>query len=154
VPEYDYANSIRNECLDNATTLQNGQFYELIQVHALAGQEWFVQTVNGLYQVGSPAPPAAPINILPGTPLTNGMSDGIDNDGDGEVDENDEMALYYLEGIHVDCQGYEGDLDQQPGTNPRGFQQRLLPNTNDEPGWTLLLEYRAVRNPRNGSVRS
>ena len=109
-PAYDYANSTRNECLDNATTLDDGQFYELIQIHALAGQTWTVLNADGLFSTTSPAPPAAPIAIPAGTPLVNGMSDGIDNDGDNEVDEFDEMVYYYIEGIHVDCQGYQLSL--------------------------------------------
>ncbi|MEZ4949571.1 MAG: hypothetical protein R2784_09330 [Saprospiraceae bacterium] len=77
------------ECKNNATTLTNGQFDEVIQVNAPDGQTWTVTAVTGLFASSSPAPPAAPAPIAVGTQLT---------------------ALggntYQLNGIHVDAQGY------------------------------------------------
>jgi hypothetical protein len=76
-------------CRNNATTLDNGQFGETIVVNAPDGQTWTVSSVTGLYSVGSPAPPAAPIPVTVGTALT---------------------ALggnqYQIKGVHIDAQGY------------------------------------------------
>ncbi|MBK7936581.1 MAG: T9SS type A sorting domain-containing protein [Lewinellaceae bacterium] len=106
VPEYDLAHSVKCQCLDNATTLDNGQFYEVIQIHALAGQTWTITANNGLFSDASPNPPGAPIGLPAGTPMVMGSSDGIDNDGDGTTDESDEMVFYTLKARHVDGIGY------------------------------------------------
>jgi hypothetical protein len=76
-------------CLDNATTLENGQLSETIQVSSVPGETWTVVTAPGLYQTASLAPPAAPLPIAPGTLLTE-VAPGI----------------YQLPGKHVDAQGY------------------------------------------------
>jgi hypothetical protein len=78
-------------CLDNATTLTNGQFIETVEVTAPTGQTWTVVTAPGLYQTASPAPPAAPLPIASGTPLVETPA------GSG---------IYLLSGKHVDAQGY------------------------------------------------
>jgi hypothetical protein len=78
-------------CLNNATTLQNGQFSDSIFVNAPTGQTWTVLDVVGLYEISSPSPPLAPTPIVIGTPLLE------DPAGSGR---------YYLEGIHVDSLGY------------------------------------------------
>ena len=106
VPEYDLARSVKCECLNNATTLDNGQFREVIQIWALAGQTWTLTANTGLYAPNSPAPPASPIGLPVGTALVMGSADGLDNDGDGTTDEADEMVFYTLKGIHVEGQGY------------------------------------------------
>lgn len=76
-------------CKDNATTLANGQFDETVQVNGPAGDSWTVVSAPGLYQAGSPAPPAAPLPILAGTALTEGPA-----------------GVYTLSGVHVDALGY------------------------------------------------
>ncbi|MCB9283531.1 MAG: lamin tail domain-containing protein [Lewinellaceae bacterium] len=76
-------------CLDNATTLTDGQFSETVQVTGPAGDNWTVVAAPGLYQTASPAPPAAPLPIAVGTVLVEGPA--------GE---------YTLSGKHVDAQGY------------------------------------------------
>jgi hypothetical protein len=106
VPEYDLARSVKCECLNNATTLDNGQFREVIQIWALAGQTWTLTSNQGLYAPNSPAPPGAPIILPTGTALVMGSLDGLDNDGDGTIDEADEMVFYTLKGIHVEGIGY------------------------------------------------
>ncbi|MBK6352820.1 MAG: HYR domain-containing protein [Saprospiraceae bacterium] len=93
-------------CLNNATTLTNGQFSELVQVNAPSGQSWSVSAVSGLFLNSSPPPPAAPLAIPIGTTLTVGTADGIDNDNDGQFDEADENVYYTLRGKHVDAIGY------------------------------------------------
>ncbi len=106
VPEYDVIGSDPCVCLNNATNLNNGQFSELIQIHALAGQTWTVASSQGFYTANSPNPPAAPIPVANGTALKVGNTDGIDNDGDGQVDEADEIQYYTISGRHVDAQGF------------------------------------------------
>jgi len=94
--------------MGNATTLDNGQFQDIITVKALAMQTWRITINNGgLYNIASPAPPASPVLLPVGTVFTAGTADGIDNDGDGSTDEADEMIYYTLRAIHVDCQGYD-----------------------------------------------
>lgn len=100
---------METECLNNATTLADGQFEELITVKSLAMQTWTVQSSNGLYRFNSPAPPAAPIGIGNAS-FTMGTADGIDNDGDGSVDEADEMIYYTLRAKFVECAGYTATL--------------------------------------------
>ncbi|MCB9284039.1 MAG: HYR domain-containing protein, partial [Lewinellaceae bacterium] len=106
VPEYD----VTTACLDNATTLTNGQFAEIITVKSLAGQTWTVMNSTGLYTNASPAPPAAPVPVANGTAFTMGNLDGIDNDGDGQTDESDEMIYYTLRAKFVECVGYTAML--------------------------------------------
>ncbi|MCB0619999.1 MAG: hypothetical protein KDC41_15085, partial [Saprospiraceae bacterium] len=115
VPEYDVDGSDPCVCLNNATTLDNGQFGEFIQILSLAGQTWTLNSATGLYSTASAAPPAAPTPIPLGTVLTVGDADGIDNDNDGDTDEFDEKRFYTLEGIHVDEQGYEAVLGNNLG---------------------------------------
>ncbi|MDZ4705398.1 MAG: dockerin type I domain-containing protein [Saprospiraceae bacterium] len=56
-------------CLNNATTLTNGQFSDQITIEAPAGQTWTVVGVSGFFSTTSPAPPAAPTPIPAGTPI-------------------------------------------------------------------------------------
>ncbi|TNE57763.1 MAG: HYR domain-containing protein, partial [Bacteroidetes bacterium] len=117
--------SVETTCMNNATTLDNGQFMDVITVKALAGQTWTLSSNTGLYSVNSPAPPAAPQALGTGMVLTMGSNDGIDNDGDGQTDEADEMVYYTLKGLHVDAIGYTIGLSNgqgQPASiSNRGF---------------------------------
>jgi hypothetical protein len=106
VPEYD----VTTECLNNATTLTNGQFAEIITIKSLAGQTWTVMNSTGLYTNGSPAPPAAPVPVANGAAFTMGNLDGIDNNGNGVIDEADEMIYYTLRTKFVECVGYTAML--------------------------------------------
>ncbi|HLP93001.1 MAG TPA: HYR domain-containing protein, partial [Saprospiraceae bacterium] len=114
-PEYDFSGSDPCVCLDNATNQDNGQFSELIQIHALAGQSWTVLSSAGLYLSTSPAPPVVPAPVPNGALLTNGSTDGIDNDGDNQTDELDERVYYTLRARHVDGQGYSAILRNTQG---------------------------------------
>ncbi|MBU6341658.1 MAG: HYR domain-containing protein, partial [Bacteroidetes bacterium] len=87
-------------CKNNATTLSNGQFDETVQVNAPANQSWTVTAVNGLYLGNSPAPPASPIAIPLGTPLTYIGSN-----------------TYQIKGIHVDAIGYSITVSNGQGTS-------------------------------------
>ncbi|HOY05710.1 MAG TPA: HYR domain-containing protein [Saprospiraceae bacterium] len=121
-PEYDVEGSDPCVCLNNATTTDNGQFSELIQIHALAGQNWVIQSSTGLYSVNSPAPPASPIAVVNGSPLTSGLSDNLDNDGDNQIDEADEAVYYTFLGRHVDGIGYTAVLNN--GAQPLSFSNK------------------------------
>jgi hypothetical protein len=81
-------------CLDNATSLTDGQFSELITVlNAPPGGSWEVLSVSGLYLTSSASPPVAPTLIPIGTPLTEVSVDAVSSN-------------YELSGIHVDAEGY------------------------------------------------
>ncbi len=87
-------------CLNNATTLSNGQFAEAIEVNAPTGETWIVISINGLYEIGSPSPPALPTPISTGTVLSESpMGSGI----------------YLLEGIHIDAVGYSVTVENGVG---------------------------------------
>jgi hypothetical protein len=86
-------------CKNNATNLLNGQFDETIEVNAPANQNWTVSAVIGLYQANSPAPPAPPIAVTVGTPLTYLGAN-----------------VYQLKGIHIDAMGYSITVSNGLGT--------------------------------------
>jgi len=86
-------------CKNNATNLLNGQFDETIEVNAPANQNWTVSAVIGLYQANSPAPPAQPIAVTVGTPLTYLGAN-----------------VYQLKGIHIDAMGYSITISNGLGT--------------------------------------
>jgi hypothetical protein len=79
-------------CLDNATTLSDGQFSETVEVTGPSGDSWTVVLAPGLYLAGSPAPPAAPLPVPAGTVL---VEDLPGNPGS-----------YLLDGVHIDALGY------------------------------------------------
>ena len=112
--------SVATSCLNNATDAgNNGQFIDVITVKALAGQTWTLTTNTGLHSTSSAAPPAAPTALPAGTAFTMGSADGLDNDGDGQTDEADEMVYYTLKGVHVEAIGYAvsiGNNLNQTGT--------------------------------------
>ncbi|MBL7784098.1 MAG: HYR domain-containing protein [Saprospiraceae bacterium] len=102
-PQYNVVTS----CLDNATTLDNGQFQDMITIKSLAMQNWFVAVNNGgFFTNTSPNPPANPVTVAVGTPFLAGTADNIDNDNDGATDEADEMIYYTLKGRFTECVGY------------------------------------------------
>jgi hypothetical protein len=111
VPEY----AVETECLNNATTLTDGQFSELITVKSLAGQTWTVVSSTGLFAFSSPAPPAAPVPVANGAAFVMGSADGIDNDGDGSVDEAEEMIYYTLKAKFVEGIGYTVTIQSNLG---------------------------------------
>ena len=87
-------------CLNNATTLTNGQFGETVTVNGTAGQTWTVTAVTGLYTTASPAPPLAPIPILVGATMTEGPA-----------------GVYNLTGKHIDALGYTITVNNGLGTS-------------------------------------
>ncbi|TNE56828.1 MAG: HYR domain-containing protein, partial [Bacteroidetes bacterium] len=117
--------SVITTCMDNATTLDNGQFMDVITVKSLAMQTWTLTSNTGFYSTASPAPPGAPVALAVGTAFTAGTADGIDNDGDGQTDEADEMVYYTLKGLHVDAIGYSivvrNNLNQSGAISNKGF---------------------------------
>jgi len=86
-------------CLNNATTLTNGQFGESIKINAPVGQTWTVTAVSGLYTQNSPNPPSTPTPITVGTVLTN-MG-----------------TMYILNGRHIDALGYTISISNGAGTS-------------------------------------
>ncbi|MFN0013893.1 MAG: HYR domain-containing protein [Saprospiraceae bacterium] len=88
VPQYSAVTS----CKNNATTMDNGQFIDLITIKSLAMQTWTVISNTGLYLTSSANPPAAPLPLPVGTTFTM----GVGND----------MVNYRLSGVHVDGIGY------------------------------------------------
>jgi hypothetical protein len=138
-PEYDIEGSDPCLCLNNATTLENGQFGEFIQILSLAGQSWTVESSTGLFLTTSPAPPAAPIPVPAGTAFTVGNADGVDNDNDGMTDEFDEQRFYTLEARHVDGDGYEGTFTNGIGgtidlSNTCFYPTPIFPDLDDPYG--------------------
>ncbi|MFN8303110.1 MAG: hypothetical protein U0U46_11495 [Saprospiraceae bacterium] len=87
-------------CLNNATTLTNGQFGETIKVNAPGTQTWTVTAVTGLYSTASLAPPSAPTPIPVGTVLSN-------------IGGN----MFQLEGRHIDALGYSITVSNGLGTS-------------------------------------
>ncbi len=79
------------ECLNNATTLTNGQFSETIQITAVPGDTWTVTAVSGLYTSTSLPPPSTPTPVTVGTTFVESPA------GSG---------IYLLPGRHVDALGY------------------------------------------------
>jgi hypothetical protein len=134
-PGYDIDGSDPCACLDNATTLDNGQFSEFVQIHALAGQTWTILSSSGLYQTNSPVPPGAPIPFPNGTAFTVGNLDGVDNNANGIVDEISERVYYTLKARHVDGIGYTGNFgngtDQFTMSNKCYYPNPYFTNLND-----------------------
>ncbi|MBK8555549.1 MAG: HYR domain-containing protein [Lewinellaceae bacterium] len=114
-PEYDYDGSDPCVCLDNATNLENGQFSELIQIWALGGQTWTIISSTGLYTANSPNPPAAPTPVANGTLFLNGTVDGLDNNGNGVIDEASEVVYYTFNARHVEAIGYTATFQNDKG---------------------------------------
>lgn len=88
-------------CLDNATSLTNGQFSELITIASGTGETWAVTAVTGLYNISSPAPPVAPV------PLSVGLTIPETSPGSG---------IYQLSARHIDALGFS--LTVSNGANP------------------------------------
>ena len=97
-------------CLNNATTLANGQFGETITVNAPAGQTWTVSSVTGLFSSASGAPPTPPTPIAVGTVL---VASG---------------TTYTLTGRHVDAIGYTVSVTNGRGTTLTVSNSCAYPN--------------------------
>ncbi|HMO41084.1 MAG TPA: cohesin domain-containing protein [Saprospiraceae bacterium] len=80
-------------CKNNATTLEDGQFDDFVEIVGPSGQTWTVTQVIGFFNVNSPAPPAAPTDDLLGATFS-------------ESDNGDGTSTYRLDGIHVDGIGF------------------------------------------------
>ena len=78
-------------CLNNASTLSDGQFSENITIESGAGETWEITSNTNLYLTGSPVPPAAPVAIPLGTEF---------------VESGTTPGTYQLSGVHVDGQGF------------------------------------------------
>jgi hypothetical protein len=100
-------------CKNNATTLTNGQFGEIIKVESLTGFVWTITAVNGLYTTASPAPPAAPIPFAIGATMTEMPA------GSGD---------YFFEGLLVDDLGYTLTVQNQFGASLSVSNRCSYPN--------------------------
>ncbi|MEY3051951.1 MAG: hypothetical protein RLY31_1736, partial [Bacteroidota bacterium] len=107
--------TLASACLNNATTLTNGQFGELITIKSLAMQTWTVTASNGLYTSGSANPPASPTVVSNGTLLVAGHLDSIDNDGNGQTDEANEMIYYTFNAKYLEAVGYTATVTNNLG---------------------------------------
>ncbi|MFN7325616.1 MAG: HYR domain-containing protein, partial [Chitinophagales bacterium] len=87
-------------CLNNATTLVNGQFAEEVMVSAPSSQTWTVSAVVGLFDENSPNPPVIPTPISQGTALTNFGGN-----------------QFVLRGKHIDAIGYTVTVSNGLGTS-------------------------------------
>ena len=92
-------------CLNNATTLSDGQFSEQISIAGPVGATWTVSAVTGFFQSNSPAPPAAPLPVAVGTVFSE-ISPGV----------------YRLSGRHVSAQGFS--LSASNGTTTLTISNR------------------------------
>jgi hypothetical protein len=57
-------------CMNNETVEGNGQFMETISIVDTPGKTWRVESATGFFSALSPAPPASPLVIAPGTIIT------------------------------------------------------------------------------------
>lgn len=87
-------------CLDNATSLTNGQFADTLTIESDPGEVWTITAVTGLFSASSPAPPAAPIAIPVGTVIPETAP------GSG---------IYRLAVRHVDAMGFTVTVDNGIG---------------------------------------
>lgn len=78
-------------CMNNATTLSNGQFSETVTIAAPTGQTWQVQSNTGFFQAGGAPPPAAPTLVPLGTVIPESAG---------------EPGIYQISGVHVDGNGF------------------------------------------------
>lgn len=93
------------QCLDNASTAEDGQFLEELSFRALSNDIWFIYQVDGLYDPFSPDPPGAPI------PFVTGPAGYILS----ELPLGDGTSIYSMEGIHIDGVGFSIVLSNQFG---------------------------------------
>jgi hypothetical protein len=116
-PQY----SVTTRCLDNATvkndgtSTDDGQFEDVVTIKSLAMQTWAVTSSTGAHSTASANPPVVPIALAAGTLFMAGTDDNIDNDGDGQFDEADEMIWYTLKLRHTDCAGYTLNVSNSGG---------------------------------------
>lgn len=54
-------------CLANATTASDGQFEDSFTIQGISGVAWTVDEVVNYYDISSPAPPGAPVDVTLGT---------------------------------------------------------------------------------------
>lgn len=90
-----------------ATTPTNGQFIVNLKIASKEGETWFVESSNGLFDLSSPLPPAAP------TQLANGFI--LEELPHGHAGHSE----YLLRAVHLDGKGFSvrlrnefGDLEQ------------------------------------------
>ncbi|MCC6815156.1 MAG: T9SS type A sorting domain-containing protein [Saprospiraceae bacterium] len=92
-------------CLNNASTEGDGQFIVDLTLESRNDEEWFIRSVNGLYQASSAPPPASPDPFITGpagftlSPITFTGS----------------TTVYGMSGIFVTGEGFDIILENQYG---------------------------------------
>ena len=92
-------------CLNNATEPGNGQFAVTLTLESRNDEVWHIRSVNGLYDSGSPAPPAAPVDFVTG-PLGYTLT---------PIVFNGTTTVYSMDGIFVSAKGFDITLENQYG---------------------------------------
>jgi hypothetical protein len=67
------SSNIECQCLNNGTDFLATQFGETISINSNSGESWEVVSSEGLYDITSPAPPAAPVLLAPNTSIPEGL---------------------------------------------------------------------------------
>lgn len=73
VPPYNDIDDPCN-CLNNATTENNGQFGELLTIFSYPNETWTIIEVENVYDISSPEPPAMPIPLSVPVVLTENVA--------------------------------------------------------------------------------
>ncbi len=84
--------TVECSCLDNDAPEGFSQFEEELTVTSMEGETWYISSVSGLFQVGSPVPPDDPIPFVLGV-----MGDTMNAVGNG---------IYVLTGVLQENLGY------------------------------------------------
>lgn len=64
------------QCLNNSTTLSNGQFSTVLSIEGPSGQTWTITDVVGLFRMDSPNPPDLPLPVIVGKVIPE-VSEGL-----------------------------------------------------------------------------
>ena len=64
------------QCLNNSTTLSNGQFSTVLSIEGPSGQTWTITDVVGLFRMDSPDPPDLPLPVVLGKVIPE-VSEGL-----------------------------------------------------------------------------
>ncbi|MFT6782647.1 MAG: hypothetical protein ACJA1A_002583 [Saprospiraceae bacterium] len=67
------SSNIECQCLNNGTDFEATQFGETVTINSNSGESWVVVSSADLYSSTSPAPPADPILLAPGTMIPEGL---------------------------------------------------------------------------------
>ncbi len=97
-------------CLNNATTGADGQFGEMVEIVAPAGETWTITSVTGLFCVN---PADADQAATVGTTYSTDVST---NSVQGKTFEEITPGRFRLSGVHVDANGYSLQISNANGS--------------------------------------